>query len=44
MNEISAVTQQTAAGTKQSAVSIANLSSLTDDLRESVSRFKLPAA
>jgi twitching motility protein PilJ len=44
MSEISDITQQTAAGTKQSAVSIANLSSLADELRESVSRFKLPAA
>ncbi len=42
MNEIAEVTQQTAAGTKQAAVSINNLSMLADDLRNSVSTFKLP--
>jgi twitching motility protein PilJ len=43
MSEIAGVTQQTAAGTKQAAVSINNLSSLADELRSSVSTFKLPA-
>ncbi|MEM8962936.1 MAG: methyl-accepting chemotaxis protein [Acidobacteriota bacterium] len=42
MNEISDVTQQTAAGTKQAAVSIRNLAEMADDLRGSVSTFKLP--
>ncbi len=42
MGDISETTQQTAAGTKQVAVSIANLTELADNLRESVSRFKLP--
>lgn len=42
MNEISEVIQQTAAGTKQASVSIRNLSDLTDNLRSSVSTFKLP--
>jgi twitching motility protein PilJ len=42
MSEISEVTQQTAAGTKQAAVSISNLAGLTDELRGSVSAFKLP--
>ncbi len=42
MSEISEVTQQTAAGTKQAAVSIRNLAHLADNLRDSVSAFKLP--
>ncbi len=42
MNEIAGVTQQTAAGTKQAAVSINNLAVLADNLRGSVSTFKLP--
>lgn len=42
MNEISEVTQQTAAGTNQAAVAIRNLSELADNLRESVSTFKMP--
>lgn len=42
MNEIADVTQQTAAGTKQAAVSISNLAVLADTLRGSVSTFKLP--
>ncbi len=42
MSEISEVTQQTAAGTKQAAVSINNLAVLADELRSSVSQFKLP--
>ena len=41
--EISEVTQQTAAGTKQAAVSISNLATLAGELRASVSIFKLPA-
>jgi twitching motility protein PilJ len=43
MGEISEVTQQTAAGTKQAAVSINNLALLADELRQSVSTFKLPS-
>ncbi len=43
MSDISETTQQTAAGTKEAAVSIRNLTSLADNLGESVSRFKLPA-
>jgi methyl-accepting chemotaxis protein len=42
MDDISEVTQQTAAGTKQAAVSINNLAMLADELRGSVSRFRLP--
>jgi methyl-accepting chemotaxis protein len=42
MGEISGVTQQTAAGTKQAAVSISTLATLADELRDSVSTFKLP--
>ncbi|MBI5029108.1 MAG: HAMP domain-containing protein [Chloroflexi bacterium] len=42
MTDISQVTQQTAAGTKQAAVSINNLAVLAEDLRSSVSTFKLP--
>lgn len=42
MNEIADVTQQTAAGTKQAAVSINNLAHLADELRASLSTFKLP--
>jgi len=42
MDGISQVTQQTAAGTKQAAVSISTLASLADELRASVSAFKLP--
>lgn len=43
MSEISDVTQQTAAGTKQAAVSAGHLTKLADDLRSSVSTFKLPS-
>jgi len=43
MGGIADVTQQTAAGTKQAAVSISNLASLADTLRQSVSAFKIPA-
>lgn len=42
MGEISEVTQQTAAGTKQAAVSIHSLATFADELRQSVSTFKLP--
>jgi twitching motility protein PilJ len=42
MSEIAAVTQRTAAGTKQATGSINHLASLTDELRHSVSTFKLP--
>jgi methyl-accepting chemotaxis protein len=43
MDEIAEVTQQTAAGTKQAAVSISTLAILADELRASVSAFKLPS-
>ncbi len=42
MGEIAEITQQTATGTREAAVSIYNLTTLADDLRESVSAFKLP--
>jgi len=42
MGEISEVTQQTAAGTKQAAVSISNMALLADELYGSVSTFQLP--
>jgi twitching motility protein PilJ len=42
MDEISEVTQQTAAGTKQATVSIGTLALLADELRASVSTFRLP--
>ncbi len=44
MTEISDVTQQTAAGTKQAAASINNLAVLAEELRASVSTFKLSGA
>jgi twitching motility protein PilJ len=44
MSEISGVTQQTAAGAKQAAVSIRKLAVLADDLRDEMKRFKLPKA
>ncbi|HMW00889.1 MAG TPA: HAMP domain-containing methyl-accepting chemotaxis protein, partial [Acidobacteriota bacterium] len=43
MGDISDIPQQTAAGTKQAAVSIRKLSELADNLRVSVSTFKLPS-
>jgi twitching motility protein PilJ len=43
MSEISEVTQQTANGTKQAALAISNLATLADELRDSVSTFKLPS-
>ena len=42
MSEISQVTQQTAAGAKQAAISIRKLAKLADDLHGSLDRFKLP--
>jgi twitching motility protein PilJ len=42
MSDISEGTQQAAAGVKQSAISISQLASLADELRDSVSTFKLP--
>ena len=42
MNDISLVTQQTAAGTRQASASIQNLTQLAEQLRASVSTFKLP--
>jgi twitching motility protein PilJ len=44
MSEISEVTQQTATGTRQAAGSISSLATLADELRGSVSTFKLPMA
>jgi twitching motility protein PilJ len=44
MSEISEVTQDTASGTKQAAESISQLAMLADELRSSVSTFKLPAS
>ncbi len=44
MIEIADVTQQTAVGTKQAAVSINTLATLADELRASVSAFKLPGS
>jgi twitching motility protein PilJ len=43
MSDISSITQQTATSTKQAAASIGGLKALADELRESVSRFKLSA-
>lgn len=42
MNEISDVTHQVAAGTKQASVSVKNLVALADHLQSSVVTFKLP--
>jgi twitching motility protein PilJ len=42
MSEISATTQRTAEGTKLTAGSVSQLARLADDLRVSVSNFKLP--
>lgn len=41
--DISTVTQQTATGAKQAAGSINDLASMANELRDSMSRFKLPA-
>jgi twitching motility protein PilJ len=43
MREIAGVTEQIATGSQQTALSISNLATLTDELRASVSIFKLPA-
>lgn len=43
MSDISKVTQQTADGARRAAHSIGDLASLADELRSSVSRFKIPA-
>jgi twitching motility protein PilJ len=42
MADISQVTQETASGTRQAAVSVSNLSDLANNLRSTVSAFKLP--
>jgi len=42
MNQVSEITQLTADGTKQAASSIHELATLADELRNSVSTFKLP--
>lgn len=44
MSEISEVTQQTAIGNRQAAQSVSSLAQLADDLRMSVSTFRLPNA
>ena len=44
MGDISQITRQTAAGTKQTADSVNSLAKLADGLRESVSTFRLPAS
>ncbi len=44
MGDISQITQQTASGTKQTAESVNSLARLADELRNSVSAFKLPDA
>jgi methyl-accepting chemotaxis protein len=43
MNEMSSVTRNTAANTKQTAAAIGSLALLADNLMASVARFKLPA-
>jgi twitching motility protein PilJ len=43
MREMTEVTQQTAAGTRQTAVSMSNLATLAGELQASVSIFQLPA-
>jgi methyl-accepting chemotaxis protein len=44
MGEISEITQQTAAGAGEGAAAVGRLARLADELRESVSAFRLPAA
>jgi hypothetical protein len=44
MNEISQITKHTAVGTKQASEAVAHLADLADDLRASVSTFKMPGA
>ncbi len=41
MNDIAEITQQTASGTKEATISIASLAKLADELRASVSTFKI---
>jgi methyl-accepting chemotaxis protein len=43
MSEIAEITKQTAEGTKNAAVSISSLARMADELRVSVSAFKLPS-
>lgn len=43
MSEISVHTQETAEGAKQAAASVQQLTELTDELRRSMQRFKLPS-
>jgi twitching motility protein PilJ len=42
MNQIAEITQQTAAGVRQSSVTVNGLAELADELRDSVASFKLP--
>jgi methyl-accepting chemotaxis protein len=42
MAEISVITQHTAAGTRQASESVSRLAALADELRESVSTFRVP--
>jgi twitching motility protein PilJ len=42
MNVIQEVTTQTSAGTNETSASIGNLAELSNELRKSVSGFKLP--
>lgn len=42
MNEISQITQLTASGNKQAALAVSGLASLADELRSSVSTFRMP--
>lgn len=42
MNEISQITKQTSSGNKQAALAVSNLAVLADELRSSVSTFRLP--
>ena len=43
MNVIQEITTQTSAGTNETAASIGNLAELANELRHSVTNFKLPA-
>jgi twitching motility protein PilJ len=44
MSDISQITRQTATGTKQAAASVTSLAKLAEELRNSVSTFRLPEA
>ncbi len=44
MSEVSEITRQTAAGANEGAEAVGRLATLADDLRESVSAFRLPGA